>query len=151
MRLPVSFRASSIRHLGLVVRCWAVCFCVCAGQAAFDAYLKIEGVDGEATDRDHPGWIQILSFAEGAASSSPTPGRPSFSELCFLKFADKSSPAIEQSCAKSRMFPSATLELITTDAIRARFYRIVLSNLVVSGVSSSGSAGDPAPTESVCL
>lgn len=122
-----------------------------AGQAAVDAYLKVEGVKGEATDSSHTDWIQILSFSQGTGSPLATTGRPSFSDLCFQKFADRSSPVLEQSCAKGRVFPSATLELITADANRARFYQIVLSNVVIVSVSASGSTADLRPLESVCL
>ena len=29
---------------------------------AFDAFLKIEGIDGESTDDKHQKWIEILSY-----------------------------------------------------------------------------------------
>lgn len=122
-----------------------------AGYAAVDAYLKIDGVDGESTDRAHVNWIQVLSFNQAATSPTAATARPSFSDVCFLKLTDKSSPVLEQSCAQGKRFPSATLELITTDARRARFYQIILSNVLVSSVSASGSTGDLKPVESVCL
>jgi len=37
---------------------------------AFDTYLKIDTVDGEATQANHAGWIEIYSFSWGA--SNPT-------------------------------------------------------------------------------
>ncbi len=150
MVLSMLFAESSLRWLRRTVLLFATLAGAFAGQAAVDAYLKIEGVEGEATDSNHINWIPILSFSHGTASASAT-GRPSLSDLCFLKFADRSSPVLEQSCAKGRVFPSATLELITTDASRARFYQILLSNVVVASVSASGSTGDVRPLESVCL
>ena len=37
---------------------------------AFDTYLKIETVTGEATQANHANWIEIYSFSWGA--SNPT-------------------------------------------------------------------------------
>jgi len=123
------------------------------GHAAFDAYLKIEGVDGEATDSKHAKWIEVQSFTHGGTGPAAATGKPSFSGLCFTKFTDKASPALDQSCAQGKSFPSATLELITSDAARVRFYQIILSNVVVTSVSASGAANDAPtkPSESVCL
>jgi type VI secretion system secreted protein Hcp len=126
-------------------------FGACPGRAAVDAYLKIEGVDGDSTDSQHPKWIQVLSFSHAVSAPSAAASLPSLSEICFLKLTDQASPVLEQDCAKGKSFPAATLELITVDAARARFYQIVLSNLVVSSVSASGSAGDLKPAESICL
>jgi len=30
---------------------------------AFDAFLKIEGISGEAQDKDHKGWSDLLSYS----------------------------------------------------------------------------------------
>lgn len=122
-----------------------------SSRAAFDAFLKIEGVDGEATDKAHARWIEIESFSHGAAGESATT-RTSFSDFCFLKAVDKSSPILSQKCAQGARFPSARLELITVNANRLKFYEITLSNVVVTSVSTSGAADSAArPTESVCL
>jgi len=123
----------------------------CDGQAAVDAYLKIAGIDGEVTEAKHPKWIQVFSISQGAASPSATTSRPSLSELCLLKPVDTSTPVLGQSCAQGKSFPAATLELITVDTTRARFYQIMLSNVVIRSVSGSAAAGGDKPVENVCL
>ena len=35
---------------------------------AFDAFLKIEGIDGESSDKTHPSEIEIQSFRSVEAS-----------------------------------------------------------------------------------
>ncbi len=35
-------------------------------MAAFDAFLKIKGIDGESTDKALPNQIELLSFSWGA-------------------------------------------------------------------------------------
>ena len=137
------------------MHCWcrilpalASCLLASASQAAFDAYLKIDGVPGESTDSKHAGWIDVESFGSSAAkTTNAVPA--SFSALCLNKFTDKSSPVLDQKCAQGVVFPSAHLELITSDAARLRYYQITLSNVVVSSVSTSG--GPDRPQELVCL
>jgi len=36
--------------------------------AAVNAYLRIEGIDGTATDFSHRGWIEVESFQWGTGS-----------------------------------------------------------------------------------
>ena len=36
---------------------------------AFDAFIKIDGIEGESTDGKHPEWIEILSFGSGHSQS----------------------------------------------------------------------------------
>jgi type VI secretion system secreted protein Hcp len=124
--------------------------CAASARAAFDTYLKIEGVDGQSIDRNHPKWSDIYSFAQGVTKG---PVQPDFSELCMQKLIDTSTPVLAQACAQGRQFPSATLELIAvTPANPVRFYQIVLSNVVVSSISEAGSAGtDIRPLEALCL
>jgi len=120
-------------------------------RAAFDAFLKIEAVDGEASDKAHAKWIEVTSFSHGATHASANP-RTSFSDFCFLKAVDKSSPILSQKCAQGARFPSARIELVTLNANRLKFYEITLSNVVITSVSTSGAVGGAArPTESVCL
>ena len=42
---------------------------------AFDAFLKIDGIDGESTDKTHPGEIEISSFSWGVSNPSSVGGR----------------------------------------------------------------------------
>ena len=37
---------------------------------AFDAFLKIDGIEGESTDKTHPGEIEIQSFSWGVSNTA---------------------------------------------------------------------------------
>ena len=45
---------------------------------AFDAFFHVDGIEGESTDKDHPGWIEIIDFGflvrQGASASASTAG-----------------------------------------------------------------------------
>jgi len=122
-----------------------------ACQGAFDAFLKIEGVDGESKDSKHARWIDVSSFTHGVAGPSTNSPGPTFPPLCLAKLLDKSSPVLAQRCASGAVIPSARLELITRDARRLRFYQVALSNVVVTSVVTAGAALDGGPTDTVCL
>jgi type VI secretion system secreted protein Hcp len=76
---------------------------------AFDAFVKIDGIEGESTDDMHQGWIEIQSFGashsqsiSNTASSAggATAERADFHDFAFEKLLDKPH------CCKSLRRPS---------------------------------------------
>ena len=61
-------------------------------------YLKFDGVDGEATDKDHRGWIEILSVSSTAsardAASGLATGKRQHKPITIIKEVDKASPIL---------------------------------------------------------
>jgi type VI secretion system secreted protein Hcp len=112
------------------------------GWSAFDAYLKIEGIPGEATEAKHQGWIEVLGVTNALVRTTApeTPGPLITSELSIVKYVDKASPKLLLACAGGTNIPSIQLEFITTNASKIRFYEIVLSNVVARSANMSGSA-----------
>src|SRR5215475_5004387 len=66
------------------------------------SFLKIDGVQGESSDAQHPGEIEVKSFHLKAtntvttAGSAGGAGRAAFSQAEFTKNYDKSSPQLLQ-------------------------------------------------------
>jgi type VI secretion system secreted protein Hcp len=128
---------------------------------AFDAYLKIAGVDGEVTAKGMEKTVEIYSFSFGA--SNPTSvassggagmsaGKVSLSSFNFMKKLDKASSSLFQSCCTGKHFDKATLTLRKAggDGGQAVFLEYVLTTVFVDSVQWSGSTGgDDTPTESV--
>jgi type VI secretion system secreted protein Hcp len=118
---------------------------------AYDMYLSITGVSGEATNS----LIAINSFqwGVGVAVSSPTGGtrsisKPSFSELTVTKVLDSASPSLIYFCASGSMRSSVVLTVknpVTGHALQT----ITMGNVYISGVSSS--SGGDRPSESLSL
>ena len=65
-----------------------------AGRGAFDAFLKIEGIDGEATDPWHTNWVVVLAVTNDLVRKPfPMPPEPSvISDVTIVKEVDKASP-----------------------------------------------------------
>ena len=86
---------------------------------AFDTYIKIATVDGEATQAKHDKWIEIYSFSWGA--SNPTTvgaggggisaGKVSVSSFNVMKKTEASSAKLFASCCNGTHFADATVEM----------------------------------------
>lgn len=128
---------------------------------AFDAYLKIDGVDGEVTAKGMEKWIEIYSFSFGASNptsvsssggSGMSAGKVSVSSFNFMKKLDKASANIFQACCTGKHFTKGTLHLRKAggDAGQGVFLEYLLTPIFVESVQWSGSSGgDDTPTESV--
>lgn len=126
-------------------------FSVDSARAAFDAYLFLPGIPGEATETNHLNWIKMLSFAESQTNTLAGAGAQ-FTDLAILKPVDKASPLLLTACATGRVIASGRLQLVNTDPRRFVFYDILLSSVVVTGLSPSQPVGAKGPpTERLSL
>jgi type VI secretion system secreted protein Hcp len=125
-------------------------------HAAFDAFLKIEGVPGEATATGHKDEIDIESFSMGITRLAATGGgtstaRAQFTDISFTHYLDKASPLLMLRCAQGTLIPTAVLTCRTVGARQDIFYVIRLTDVVVTSVSIGGAAGGDRPTETFSL
>lgn len=126
---------------------------------SFDAFLVIDTVTGESTDKAHKGAIEIYSFSFGA--SNPTTigsssggagaGKVQLSSFSLMKKSDKTSPVLFQACAMGTHYKTATVYLRKAGGTSPVEYLIYTFSMVfVSSIQWSGSAGgDDTPAESV--
>lgn len=128
-------------------------------------FLKVElsngsTITGESTDSKHSGWIEVMSMQSGISNpvtlgTGPgggiSAGKSTASDLVVTKFLDRASPALFLGCAIGTRYPTVTLELTNSsyDGVPLTYYKITLSNVIVSSLSSS--SGGERPTESVAL
>ncbi len=124
--------------------------------AAYDAFLKIEGVEGESADKDHGGWIDIESFSWGmnhpaSTSGGGGAGKANFMELDLGKHLDKATPLLMLRSAEGRHIPEAHLVLRKQGESGHVFFEIELKNVFVTSVGIQGEAGDTVPSETLSL
>jgi type VI secretion system secreted protein Hcp len=112
------------------------------GQAK--PFLKLDGIEGEATDDRHKGEIAIegLSFAVDqtgirVAGGRGAPGRSRFSVISLTKRVDKSSPQLFLRCALGSPIPTAVITLQKAGKDPQEFLTITLRNVVVSSFFTS--------------
>src|SRR6266704_1530243 len=120
-------------------------------------YLKLDGIDGEATAAGHNGDIEVASFKLSVtqrglnlAGGTASAGASDFKPLTIYKFIDLASPKIFIACASGRLIKTATLVVESTVADQASspprpqgpFFKIVLSNVLIANVNEDAATTD---------
>ncbi len=132
--------------------------------AAVDMYLKIEGIEGEASDRAHSAWIDVLSVEWGAkgtpvratmavqqgGAERKRPGRVKYGDITLKKGYDASSPKLAEACATGKHIPSVIIEYTTSEADGSKYMRVELQDVVISSYGIDATGGDR-PMESISL
>jgi type VI secretion system secreted protein Hcp len=124
-------------------------------------FIKFDGVDGEANDKDHKAWSNLLSFSwglhkagAGATGATRRRGVVTVEDVVISKEYDKSSPKLAESVCMGKIFPKVEIHDTTTygDGNRAVFLKYELKNVMVSShnVSAAG-GGDAVPHETISL
>lgn len=118
---------------------------------AFDAYIKIDGAEGQSTDSGHTNWIDVDAFAHGsiqnlsAGRTVESAGRGDLTPFIFTHIVDKSTPKLQKFCASGNNI--ANVEFNVCQAIKGKqekVYEIKMQNVKVvkaqvSGLPDSGS------------
>ena len=112
---------------------------------AFDAFLKIEGVPGESTDKTHKDEIEIHSFSWGVSNTGAGSvgggagsGKAVLQDFHFSMPLTKASPVLMQACATGKHFPTATLTCRKAGGSQVEFLKIKLADIIVSSYSPGG-------------
>jgi len=120
------------------------------------AYIKFDGIDGEATDNDHQKWIELGSFSHTIAKHDAKTKR-SVVDLGFeiSKTLDKSSPKLQEAILTGKVFPKVQIDITRSfDATgaSATYYKYELKNVQVTSyqISGAGQSSDR-PAESLSL
>lgn len=127
---------------------------------AFDAFLKIDGIQGESTDDAHKDWIEVISYNTGitqstSASASSGGGasseRADFQDFSIVKTLDKASPKLALACADGTHISEIILALCRAGGDKLQYMEYKLSNCIVSSVrpGGSGKGGETLPLEEV--
>ncbi|MBT3285836.1 MAG: type VI secretion system tube protein Hcp [Victivallales bacterium] len=123
-------------------------------------YIKFEGLDGEALDKGHKGWSDIMSFSQALTKPGSGTGATRrrgdviLEDLMVVKEIDKATPKLAEAICKGRVFATVQIEVTAsfTDAGRVTFYRVELKNAQVASYSFDGAVqADEVPMETVCL
>jgi type VI secretion system secreted protein Hcp len=125
------------------------------------AYIKFDGVDGEAQDKDHKGWSDLGSFSQGisqpgssATGATRRRGDVVLDDVTCTKELDKSSPKLAEAVCKGKVFPKVEIHVTasTTDAGRVTYYAYDLTNVMITSYNISGSGqSEDVPMEDFSL
>lgn len=125
---------------------------------AFDAFIKIDGIEGESTDEKHSGWIEAISYNCGvnqnasATASSAGGGsseRADFDKFTFAKQLDKASPKLAIACAAGTHLDSIVVEICRAGDDKVKYMEYKMTNCIISSVKTAG--GGDFPSENVSI
>jgi len=121
---------------------------------AVDFYLKLDAIDGESTDADHTGEIQLLSFSWGgsqvtavAGTGGSGAGKADLADLSVMKYMDKASAPIFKALLTGTHIKTGVLSAIKAGAGGKPFLKLSFEELFVT--SQQVSASSEIPSESV--
>jgi type VI secretion system secreted protein Hcp len=125
---------------------------------AFDAFVKIDGIEGESSDSNYSGWMEALDYGMSVAQKASrttssaggfSVGRADFSEFTFRKELDLSSPAIALACADGAHIDSVTIVVCRSGKDKVKFMEYQLSDCMISEVLTIGGGEFPSETISI--
>jgi type VI secretion system secreted protein Hcp len=125
---------------------------------ASDYLLEIEGIQGEAQDKQIKNAIEIASFSGGvthpgsmAMGTGGSTGQSSFSDLSLTSTISKASPNIAQYCATGKHVGKVTLHVrkATGDGGQQEYLTYELTDAMISSYMLSGAeSSEQLPMES---
>jgi type VI secretion system secreted protein Hcp len=122
---------------------------------AYDAFIKMDGIDGDSTAKGHEKWIELLSFSWGCSNTATGgegggggEGKAMTTDLEFVANFSGASPALLEGCSTGRHFRSADLEVGKSGD--TAFYKAHFEDILISSYQT-GASIDAFPTESVRL
>jgi type VI secretion system secreted protein Hcp len=126
---------------------------------AADAFLKIDGIEGDSNDSKHKNEIDVISWSFGdsqpaaaaSAGGARGAGRVSMQDFKFTMRAGKASPVLFGAVASGKHMNKAVLTIYKMGKERQVASKITLGDVVVSSFISLGSRSADVPAEEIML
>lgn len=128
-------------------------------MAAVDYFLKIDGIEGESHDAKHKNEIHVDSFSWSEKQSGTHQmgggggaGKVAMGDFHFTMKVNKASPKLMLACANGDHIKEAVLVCRKAGHTAQEFYKITLSEILVSSYQTMGSGhGDLVPHDQITL
>ncbi len=124
------------------------------------AYIKFDGIEGEAKDDKHKGWSDLSSFSQlitkpGAGTGATRRrGDVILEDLTCVKELDKASPKLAERVCTGKVFPKVEIHVTAsyTDSNRVTYYAYELKNVQIVSYQVSGAGqSEDVPMEEFAL
>ena len=118
-------------------------------MASIDTHIKFEGVEGEATHKDHKGEIEVHSWtwgvsninAGGTSGGGSGKGKATPGDFNFMHTYDKASPVLAKQCAAGKHFATVVLTARKAGEGQKDFLKVTMKEVYLTSVQPSGSSG----------
>ena len=125
---------------------------------AVDMFLKLDGIEGEAHDKTHKNEIHIESFSFGMTQTGTMgsmggggAGKVNIQDISISKFTDKASPVLMLHCANGKHIKDGLITVRKAGEHPLEYYKIKLTDILVSNFQSAGNNGSDILSENVTL
>lgn len=125
---------------------------------AVDQFLKLDGINGEAQDKEKKDEIDILAWSWGMSQNGTThmgsgsgAGKVNVQDISFTKYVDLASTVLMQKCTLGDHITEGTLTVRKAGGSQLEYIVITMKDIIVSSVSTGGSGGEDRLTENVSL
>lgn len=112
-------------------------------------FLKLDSIEGEATDEKHEKEIKLSSCTFSAfnsssynnASKTVSKGQANMGDIAFTKEVDKTSVALFKACASGKVIPKGVISFQSNvgDDKKIDFLKYELDNVVINSYNFSAS------------
>jgi type VI secretion system secreted protein Hcp len=129
---------------------------------AFNSYLKIATIEGEATAKGYEKHIELSSYGltvsqhsggSMSAAGGLSGGRVDLGSFSVTKPLDSASPKLAQSCCTGEHIKDITVDVLraTGEGAGTKFMQYKMSDVIVSSIAVAGSStgGTALPQEEV--
>jgi type VI secretion system secreted protein Hcp len=125
---------------------------------ALDMFLDIPGIPGESTTSLPLNQIDVLAWSWGMSNpgSAQIGGgggavKANFQDLSLTKYVDKASPLLMLRCANGAHISKVTLYVRKAGSKPTDYIKIIMTEVLVTSVSTGGSGGEDRLTENISL
>lgn len=125
---------------------------------AMDTFIKIDGIEGEARDKDHGKEIDVLSWSWGCTQSGYAhvgggggAGKVNVQDLSFTKYVDKSTANLLLHCCNGKHIAECKVTVRKAGENPVEYLKITMTDVMVTSCSTGGSGGEDRLTENITL
>jgi type VI secretion system secreted protein Hcp len=136
-------------------------------MANVDYFLKLDGIEGESQDAKHAKEIDVMSFNWGEKQTGTSyqgggsgSGKVQMNDFNFTMTVNKATPKLLLYCANGQPIKTAILTCRKAGKDQQEYYKITMTDLLVSSYHTAGGyqtgaiAGQvelPVPTDQIAL
>jgi type VI secretion system secreted protein Hcp len=119
-------------------------------------YLKVDGIQGDATHEEHKKWMDIEALhwnvsramnTTAGSTANREASEPMVSEVILTKVSDSSSTKLFQEACAGRTGKTAVLHLVTTGNPGNTYIEYTLTNTLIANYSVDSSGDRPVETK----
>ncbi len=125
---------------------------------AMDMFFDIDGIPGESKDKAYPKKIDVLAWSWGMSQSGTFhqgggggAGKANVQDISFTKWYDDASAPLQLATLNGKHIPKATLIVRKAGETPQKYIEILITDVMVTSVSTGGSGGEDRLTENVTL